>query len=350
MDSFGHGSSNENSDLGPVFNPHDPTRVPGGSSGGPAVSVALDIVPFALGTDTGGSIRLPASFCGVYGLKPSYGLVSRRGVVAMASSTDCVGPLANSPEDIALILDIISGKDSLDSTTVEKPILDYTTSTSKSKMKIGLIKEFMATGVDSEVKEAVIQTAEKYKKLGHIVEEISIPELDYALACYYILVPAEIASNLARYDGIRYGLSNKYASNLDDLYQKTRSEGFNKENKRRILIGNYVLSSGYYDAYYKKAQKIRTLIINAFKEAFKEFDVLIGPVAPNLPFKVGQNTKDALSMYLEDIMTVPSSLAGLSAISIPVTKSKKDNLPIGLQIIAPHLKDQLLLSVSKELI
>lgn len=348
LDAFAHGGSTENSDFGPTKNPHDKTRVPGGSSGGSAAAVTLNIVPFALGTDTGGSIRQPASFCGVVGLKPTYGLVSRFGVVAMASSTDVIGPLANTVEDAALVLDIIAGKDERDSTTLLDRKDSYLPKNESGKLKIGLIKEYMTQDVASEVRDAINKQVEQLKELGHEVEEVSLPTLDLALAIYYIVVPAEISSNLSRYDGIKYGLSAKEAHNLDEVYGLSRDSGFNAENKRRILIGTYVLSSGYYDAYYRKAQTARTLLINEFNHAFDKFDFLIGPVAPTTAFKLGENASDPLKMYLADIMTVSSSLAGLPALSLPSGKDSS-NMPIGLQIIGPQKSDDNLLSLAHRL-
>lgn len=347
LDAFAHGSSTENSYYSATKNPHDTAKVPGGSSGGSAAAVALDIVPFALGTDTGGSIRLPASYCGVVGLKPTYGLVSRFGVVAMASSTDVIGPLTNTVEDAALILDIIAGKDERDSTTLSSRDDTYMSSAVVKSQKIGVISEYMGEGISDEIRVQVQKRIDQLKKLGHHVEEVSLPALNLALAIYYIVVPAEISSNLARYDGIRFGHSAD-ASNLDELYAKTREEGFMDENKRRILIGTYVLSSGYYDAYYKKAQTARTLLVKEFKKAFEQYDVLLGPVAPTTAFNLGQNTADPLQMYLADIMTVSASLAGLPAISLP-SGVDSASLPIGLQLIADQTNDAQLLALAQQL-
>lgn len=342
LDAFAHGGSTENSAYGPTKNPHDDTRVPGGSSGGSAASIALDIVPFALGTDTGGSIRQPASFTGVVGMKPTYGTVSRYGVVAMASSTDVIGPITHTAADAALVLEVMSGRDSKDATTLpdffDPTIVDQS-------LKIGVIKEWMDEGVDSEVRDAVNQAIEQLKAKGHTVDEVSLPSLKYGLAVYYIVVPAEVASNLARYDGVRYGAAQP-AQNLAELYANTRASGFMPENQRRILIGNYVLSSGYYDAYYRKAQQVRTVMINEFNEILSQYDVLIGPVAPTPAFKLGENTADPLKMYLADIMTVPASLAGLPAVSVPIPV---EGLPIGLQIIGKQQDDAVVLALAAQI-
>jgi aspartyl-tRNA(Asn)/glutamyl-tRNA(Gln) amidotransferase subunit A len=348
LDEFAHGTTTENSAYGPTKNPYNESRVAGGSSGGPAAAVALDIVPFGLGTDTGGSIRLPASFCGVVGYKPTYGLVSRYGVIAMASSTDVIGPLTHSVEDAAYVLDVIAGKDRFDSTMTERDVRNYEIQNSKSetrKLKVGVIKEYFGVGLDSVVRSQTEKAIEEFKKTGARVEETSLPSLDLALAAYYIIVPAEISSNLARYDGIRFGLSHPKAKNLDDVYDLTRTEGFGREAKRRIMIGTHVLSSGYYDAYYKKAMQVRTLIIQDFAKAFEKYDVLVGPVAPSTAFKLGETTDDPLKMYLADVMTVGVSLAGLPAISVPVGLAK--GLPAGLQIIGAQNADRKVLEVAK---
>lgn len=346
MDAFAHGGSTENSDFGVTKNPVDTDRVPGGSSGGSAAVVALGIVPFALGTDTGGSIRQPASFTGVVGIKPTYGTVSRFGVVAMASSTDTIGTLATTTEDAALVMDIMHGQDERDGTTLrdQKPLFPIA---GAPKLKIGLIKEYLDEGVQSEVAAAIRAQAEGLKNLGHTVEEVSVPSLPLALAVYYIVVPAEISSNLQRYDGVKFGHSAKEAGNLQDLYSMSRDQGFGAEAKRRIMIGTYVLSSGYIDAYYRKAQTVRTKLINEFAAAFKDLDVLVGPVAPTTAFKIGENAEDPLQMYLADVMTVSASLAGLPAYSVPVGKDN-GGLPIGMQIIGPQRSDALLFSVAKQ--
>lgn len=347
LDAFAHGSSTENSDFGPTKNPNDKSRVPGGSSGGSAASVALDIVPFALGTDTGGSVRLPASYCGVVGTKGTYGAISRHGVVAMASSTDVVGVLANTVEDAALAVDIMVGQDQFDATTLPNRDKSYLPGDVKP-LRIGVVKEYITDAVQPEVREAVKKQAEKLKTLGHKVEEISLPSVDLALAVYYIVVPAEVSSNLMRYDGIKFGHSAREAKDLQELYGLTRDQGFNAENKRRILIGTYVLSSGFIDAYYNKAQTVRTKLINEFAQAFTNYDVLIGPVAPSTAFKLGENTADPLQMYLADVMTVAVSLAGLPAISVPAGVDN-NKLPIGLQIIGAQRSDQLLFSLGRQL-
>jgi aspartyl-tRNA(Asn)/glutamyl-tRNA(Gln) amidotransferase subunit A len=348
-DAFGHGASTENSDFGVTKHPIDKTRVAGGSSGGSAAAVALGVVPFALGTDTGGSTRQPASFCGVVGLKPTYGAVSRYGVIAMASSTDTIGTLANTAQDTALVMDIMAGKDGRDATTLPDRPKSYLPADNPVKaLKIGLIKEYMNDAVQPEVRAAVMAQAEALKKLDHTVEEVSIPTVNLSLAVYYIVVPAEVSSNLQRYDGVKFGHSAKDAHNLQELYGKSRDQGFNAENKRRILIGTYVLSSGFIDAYYRKAQTVRTKLINEFAGAFKKYDVLIGPVAPTTAFKIGQNTGDPLQMYLADVMTVAASLAGLPAISVPVGVDN-NKLPIGLQLIGAQRSDALLLSLAAQL-
>jgi aspartyl-tRNA(Asn)/glutamyl-tRNA(Gln) amidotransferase subunit A len=347
QDAFGHGGSTENSDFGVTKNPHDTTRVPGGSSGGSAAAVSLGLVPFSIATDTGGSIRQPASFTGVVGVKPTYGTVSRFGVVAMASSTDTIGTLATTTEDAALVMDIMHGQDERDGTTLhdQKPLFPIADA---SKLRVGIIKEYLGEGVQPEVAAAVRAQAEKLKELGHTVEEVSVPSLPLALAVYYIVVPAEISSNLQRYDGVKFGHSAAEAGNLQDLYGMSRDQGFGAEAKRRIMIGTYVLSSGYIDAYYRKAQTVRTKLVNEFAAAFKDFDVLVGPVAPTTAFKIGENAEDPLQMYLADIMTVSASLAGLPAYSVPVAKDDA-GLPIGVQIIGPQRSDALLFSVAKQL-
>ncbi len=347
LDAFAHGSSTENSDFMVTKNPHDKTRVPGGSSGGSAASVLLNLVPFALGTDTGGSIRLPASFCGIVGYKPTYGLVSRSGVVAMASSTDVIGPLTRTVEDSGLVLDIMAGKDELDSTTIDRDNDGYVNLVGELKgKKIGVIKEYMAEGLDENVKTVIESAVQKLKDAGAIIEEVSLPSLPMALAVYYIICPAEVSSNLSRYDGQRYGYSYKDAKDLEESYSKSRGIGFGKEAKRRIMIGTYVLSSGYYDAYYKRAQTVRTKLIKEFEETFARVDFLLGPTAPMTAFKIGENVSDPLQMYLSDIMTVAVNLVGNPAISIPAGLS--GHLPVGLQLMAPQRGDRSLLGLAQK--
>jgi len=345
LDAFAHGGSTENSAYGPTKNAFNDVKVAGGSSGGSAVAVALDIVPFALGSDTGGSIRQPASFNGVVGVKPTYGMVSRYGVVAMASSTDCIGCFTSNVADAEEVMDILAGKDARDMTTLP----NYFVPTSvEPGQRIGLIKEFMDKDVDESVRVNVMKYADKLKVAGHTIEEVSLPILKYALAMYYIIVPAEISSNLARYDGIRYGKRADGVKTLGELYNKSRGEGFMAENKRRIMIGSYVLSSGYFDAYYLKAQKARTLLIEAFNELFERYDVLLGPVVPTTAFNIGENTADPIKMYLADIMTVPASLAGLPAISVPGGVTE-EGMPIGIQLIGQQQSDGKLLSLAKSI-
>ena len=345
LDAFAHGSSTENSDFFTTKNPHDETRVPGGSSGGSAAAVMLNLAPFALGTDTGGSIRLPASYTGAVGYKPTYGLVSRSGVVAMASSTDVIGPITRNVSDSALILDVMAGSDELDSTTIGRDEASYVTEAADLKaIKIGVIKEYMAEGLNSEIKTQIEKSIEKLKSAGAQISEVSLPSLPLALAVYYIICPAEVSSNLSRYDGQRYGYSDSQADNLDTVYTNSREKGFGKEAKRRIMTGTYVLSSGYYDAYYKQAQTVRTKLIHEFTQAFNDVDFLLGPTAPDIAFKIGENAKDPLKMYLTDIMTVAVNLVGVPAISIPCGKVK--DLPVGLQLIAPARADKQLLAVA----
>lgn len=342
LDAFAHGGSTENSAFGVTKNAYDKTRVAGGSSGGSAVITALGVVPFALGTDTGGSIRLPSSYNNVVGVKPTYGTVSRYGVIAMASSTDTIGPITSNIEDAETVLSIMAGRDDKDMTTLPD---FFEIQESVEKKNIGLIKECMADEVDEDVKQATLRYVEKLKAEGHTVEEVSLPMIKYALAIYYILVPAEVSSNLARFDGIRYGHSAQ-AKELSEVYGKSRKEGFEPENKRRIMIGSYVLSSGFFDAYYLKAQKARTILINEFNDLFAKYDMLISPVSPSTAFKIGENTSDPVKMYLEDVMTVPASIAGLPAISVPAGRGEND-LPVGVQLIGPAKSDAQLLALAK---
>lgn len=346
LDAYAHGSSTENSYFGPTCNAHDKTRVAGGSSGGSAAAVALDIVPFALGSDTGGSIRQPASYNGVYGIKPTYGTVSRYGVVAMASSTDVMGCFAKNIADVDLVMSIMAGKDAKDSTTLDDFWNKDLTEVTPKRKKIGIIKDFMGEGVDPEVVKTVRDYATKMQKAGYTVEEIEMPIMKYGLAIYYIVQPAEVASNLSRYDGIRYGHRAAEVTDLNSVYSKTRDEGFMPENKRRIMIGNFVLSSGFFDAYYLKAQKARTLLIDAYNKAFEDYDALLCAVAPAPAFKFGEKTNDPLQMYMEDVMSVPPSMAGLPALAVPAGTSK-EGLPIGVQLIGPRQSDQLLLKIAQ---
>jgi aspartyl-tRNA(Asn)/glutamyl-tRNA(Gln) amidotransferase subunit A len=348
LDAFAHGSSTENSDFFTTKNPRDPTRVPGGSSGGSAAAVVLGLAPFSLGTDTGGSIRLPASFTGAVGVKPTYGLVSRSGVIAMASSTDVIGPIARTVADAALVLDVMAGKDKLDSTTIDSDPEGYDIASRPSTLnskKIGIVKEYFGEGLDIGVREQLGQAIAKLKAAGAEVSEVSLPSLPLALAVYYIICPAEVSSNLSRYDGQRFGYSDPDAKTLEESYVFSREKGFGAEAKRRIMVGTYVLSSGYYDAYYKKAQTVRTKIINEFNEAFKNYDLLLGPTAPMTAFKIGEKTGDPLQMYLTDIMTVAANIAGNPAISVPAGES--DGLPVGMQLIAPPKADRQMLEAAR---
>jgi aspartyl-tRNA(Asn)/glutamyl-tRNA(Gln) amidotransferase subunit A len=346
LDAFAHGASTENSDFFTTKHPLDKERVPGGSSGGSAASVVLDMAPFALGTDTGGSTRQPASFVGCIGYKPTYGMMSRFGIVAMASSTDVVGVLARTVDDTAQIIEVIADRDPFDSTTIERDSAGYVDlSTDVRGKKIGIIKEWMSDDLDDQVKQVIVAAAEKLKAAGADVQEVSLPSLPLALAVYYIVVPAEVSSNLSRYDGQRWPYSFEDPKDLEESYVKSRGQGFGAEAKRRVMIGTYVLSSGYYDAYYNKAQTVRTKLINEFHEAFAEFDFLIGPVAPTPAFKIGENTNDPLQMYLADVMTVGPSLVGIPAVSVPA--GTVGNLPVGLQMMAAQRGDRALLGAAK---
>lgn len=345
LDAFAHGGSTENSAFGVTKNSVDETRVAGGSSGGSAVISALDIVPFTLGTDTGGSIRQPASFNGVYGVKPTYGTVSRFGVVAMASSTDTIGVFAKTAKESELVMRVMASLDYRDAMTLPD---FWREEKAPKKAKIGVVKEFLSEGVDPEVRKVTENYIEKMRKAGHEIVEVSLPMSKYSLAIYYIVVPAEVSSNLARYDGIRYGLRSKEAKNLSEIFGKSRDEGFEAENKRRIMIGSYVLSSGFYDAYYLQAQKARTILINEFDKLFEDVDFLVGPVAPTPAFKIGENVHDPIKMYLADILNVPASLAGLPAISIPAGKTEA-GLPVGVQIIGKMESDSKILALADSL-
>ncbi len=343
MDEFAMGGSNENSAYHPVRNPWDLERVPGGSSGGSAAAVAAGQVYFALGSDTGGSIRQPAAYCGVVGLKPTYGLVSRFGLVAFASSLDQIGPITKNVEDSAYVLQAIAGYDERDSTSANVEIPDYLSAlTGDVKgLRIGVPKEYLGQGIDPQVKERVLEALKVFESMGAVWEEVSLPHTDYAVAAYYLLASSEASSNLARFDGVRYGVRTDNPSNLLDLYRRSRSEGFGPEVKRRIMLGTYALSSGYYDAYYKKAQQVRTLIKQDFDDVFEKFDLIIGPTAPTPAFKLGEQVEDPLTMYLNDICTIPVSLAGVPAISVPCGSA--DGLPVGLQIIGKPFDERTVL-------
>lgn len=345
LDAFAHGGSSENSAFGPTKNAYDTTRVSGGSSGGSAVVTALGVVPFALGTDTGGSIRQPASFNGVVGVKPTYGTVSRYGVVAMASSTDTIGCFATVTEDAETVMAIMAGRDAHDMTTL--PDFFEVQADAKPKQKVGIIKQFMTDDVDAEVRARITEYADALRAAGHDVEEVDLPMVKYTLAIYYIVVPAEISSNLARYDGVRYG-HRATAQTLTELYGRSRDEGFVTENKRRIMIGSYVLSSGFFDAYYLQAQKARTILINELNTLFETYDVLLGPVSPTPAFKLGEKTNDPVTMYLADIMTVSASLAGMPAISVPAGATSQ-GLPVGVQLIGQRRSDAQLLALARSM-
>ena len=343
MDAFAHGGSTENSAFGVTHNAVDTTKVAGGSSGGSAVVTALDVVPFALGTDTGGSIRQPASFNGVLGFKPTYGLSSRYGVVAMASSTDTMGCFAKSADDIALVTSVMAGRDSRDMTTLPD-YFEVQHDVSKN-LRIGIIRETMTDDVDTDVRAAVNNYADALRAAGHTVEMVAMPSIKHALAIYYIVVPAEISSNLACYDGVRYGRRAEGVKTLAELYGRSRGEGFVTENKRRIMIGSYVLSSGFFDAYYLQAQKARTVLINEFNTLFEQYDFLLMPTAPTPAFGIGENTDDPVKMYLADVMTVPPSLAGLPALSVPAGVNAQ-GLPIGAQLVGRAKSDAALIALA----
>jgi len=347
MDEFAMGSSTENSAFHTTKNPWDLERVPGGSSGGSAAAVAADEAFFTLGSDTGGSIRQPASLCGVVGMKPTYGRVSRFGLVAFASSLDQIGPLTKDVEDCALAMNIICGHDPYDATSAPIEVPDFTKAliNDVKGLKIGVPREYMEKGVNDEVKKAVEKALELLKSLGAQYEEFSIPIVEYALPTYYIIASSEASSNLARYDGIKYGYRTQNYDDLIDLYKKTRSEGFGAEVKRRIMLGTYALSAGYYDAYYKKGLQVRTLIKRAFDEAFQKYDVIITPTSPTTAFKIGEKVSNPLEMYMSDICTVPVNIAGLPAISIPCGFDS-NNLPIGLQIIGKAFDEETILRVA----
>ena len=347
MDEFAMGGSTENSYFKKTKNPWDLSKVPGGSSGGSAAAVASQMVPWALGSDTGGSIRQPAAFCGIVGLKPTYGLVSRYGLVAFASSLDQIGPITKDVRDSAILLNVIAGHDEKDSTSVDMTKKDYEKAlTGDIKgLKIGVPKEFFGEGINEEVKESLKQAIEIYKKLGAEVEEFSLDIAKYALATYYIIACAEASSNLGRFDGIRYTYRSKEFKDLKDLYKKTRSEGFGAEVKRRIILGTYVLSSGYYDAYYKKAQQVRTLVMNEFNKGFEKYDVILTPTAPTVAFGIGEKSNNPLEMYLADICTVSINIAGLPGISIPCGVDSNE-MPIGMQLIGNRFQEETILNAA----
>ncbi len=347
MDEFAMGGSTEHSYFHVTRNPWNLNKVPGGSSGGSAAAVAAGMLPWALGTDTGGSIRQPAAFCGVVGLKPTYGLVSRYGVVAFASSLDQVGPITKDVTDAAMLLNIIAGKDNMDSTSVERPKVDYTKALKNDVkgLKIAVPKEFFGKGINAEVKENLEKAIETYKELGAEVSEVSLDIAEYALASYYIIACAEASSNLGRFDGVRYGHRAKEYNNVKELFRNSRTEGFGPEVKRRIILGTYVLSSGYYDAYYKKAQQVRTLVMNEFKKVFDNYDVILTPTSPTVAFDIGSKINDPLAMYLADICTVSVNIAGLPGISIPCGVDK-EGMPVGMQLIGNRFAEETLLNAA----
>ena len=347
MDEFAMGSSNETSYFGPVKNPWNKEYVPGGSSGGSAACVAANLTPVATATDTGGSIRQPASLCGLTGIKPTYGRVSRYGMIAFASSLDQGGVLAKSAEDAALILEAMSGYDPKDSTSLNVKEIDFQTSINEpiKDLKIGLPKEFFDAELPSYLQKSIQESVDVYKSLGANIVEISLPNINLSLPIYYIIAPAECSANLSRYDGVRYGYRCKNPKDIDDLFMRTREEGFGSEVKRRILIGTYALSAGYYDAYYLKAQKCRQLVANDFAEAFKKVDVILSPTTPGTAFKSGEKTSDPVEMYLQDIFTIPANLAGLPALSIPC--GEHEGLPLGLQLVGNSLQESKLLQFAQ---
>jgi aspartyl-tRNA(Asn)/glutamyl-tRNA(Gln) amidotransferase subunit A len=346
-DEFAMGSSNENSAFKPVHNPRDLSRVPGGSSGGSAAAVAADMAVATLGSDTGGSIRQPASFCGVVGLKPTYGRVSRYGLIAFASSLDHIGPLTKTVKDAAIMLRTIAGRDPMDSTSADLPVPDYVAELDKpvKGMKVGVAKEYFGEGLDAELRSTIEAAIQKLAKLGCEIVEVSLPHTKYAIPAYYLVATAEASSNLARFDGVRYGFRANDVRSLSDMYRRTRDQGFGAEVKRRIMLGTYALSAGYYDAYYLKAQRVRTLLTRDFEEAFKKVDAIVAPTTPTAAFKLGEKVDDPLAMYLADIYTVTANLAGIPGISIPVgvTKAK---LPVGMQIFGKHFAESTILRVA----
>jgi aspartyl-tRNA(Asn)/glutamyl-tRNA(Gln) amidotransferase subunit A len=349
-DEFAMGSSNENSAYGPVCNPRDKSRVPGGSSGGSAAAVAAGTAVATLGSDTGGSIRQPASFCGVVGLMPTYGRVSRYGLIAFASSLDHIGPLTKTVKDAAILLGVIAGRDPLDSTSANVPVPDYESDLAKpvASLKIGIPKEYFAEGLDVEVRAAVEAGIAKLRSAGCEIVPISLPHTAYAIPTYYVIATAEASANLARFEGVRYGYRAKGARSLSEMYRRSRDEGFGAEVKRRIMLGTYALSSGYYDAYYLKAQRVRTLLTRDFEEAFQKVDAIVTPTAPTPAFKLGEKSNDPLSMYLADIYTVTADLAGIPGISVPCGKTQA-GLPIGLQVLGRHFDESTVLRVASSI-
>jgi len=347
-DEFAMGSSNENSAYGPVHNPRALDRVPGGSSGGSAAAVAAEMAVATLGTDTGGSIRQPASFCGVVGLLPTYGRVSRYGLIAFASSLDRVGPITHTVEDAATLLGVLAGQDAMDATSATVPVTNYAAALDQpvKGLRVGLPEEYFAEGLDPEVRAAVEKTAEELRKAGCTLHQVSLPHTSHAIAAYYVIATAEASANLARFDGVRYGLRAKDAATLGGMYRETRDRGFGREVKRRILLGTYVLSAGYYDAYYRKAQQVRTLLTRDFLAAFEQVDVLLTPTAPTPAFKLAEKTDDPLAMYLADIYTVTANLAGICGISVPCGNSS-EGLPIGAQILGKHFDEATVLRVAR---
>jgi aspartyl-tRNA(Asn)/glutamyl-tRNA(Gln) amidotransferase subunit A len=346
-DEFAMGSSNENSAWHPVHNPRDLSRVPGGSSGGSAAAVAADMAVATLGSDTGGSIRQPASFCGVVGLMPTYGRVSRYGLIAFASSLDRIGPLTKTVKDAAIVLRAIAGRDPMDATSAEVPVPDYVAQLEKPVrgLRLGVAKEYFGEGLDPEVKKAVEAAIQKLAQLGCEMVPVSLPHTEYAIPTYYIVATAEASSNLARFDGVRYGYRAGDARTLSEMYRRSRDRGFGAEVKRRIMLGTYALSAGYYDAYYLKAQKVRTLLVRDFEEAFKKVDAIVTPTSPTAAFKLGEKVDDPLAMYLADIFTVTADLAGIPGISVPCGETK-ENLPVGLQILGKHFDEATILRVA----
>jgi len=347
-DEFAMGSSNENSAYGPVRNPRDLTRVPGGSSGGSAAAVAADMAVFTLGSDTGGSIRQPASFCGVVGLMPTYGRVSRYGLIAFASSLDHIGPLTKTVKDAAAVLQIIAGRDPMDSTSAEVPVPDFVSELGKPVrgLKLGVAREYFADGLDEEVRQAVEVAIDKLKALGCEIVQVSLPHTPFAIPTYYLIATAEASSNLARYDGVRYSHRARGVKTLSEMYRRSRDEGFGAEVKRRIMLGTYALSTGYYDAYYLKAQKVRTLLTSDFEKAFSKVDAIVTPTSPTAAFRLGEKSNDPLSMYLADIYTVTADLVGVPGISVPCGVSRS-GLPIGLQILGRHFDEGMVLRVAQ---